>query len=513
MRWPHPIGACNAQRPASHGRRPPKHPQVRARESLPILFRTGREPVSSRAVNAVLSAAGLAGVLLLGLAGRYLAAIGDLSEGRLALLLATGVGALVVTIGVARRWAAVGRLLVYALYLLISTEAGLQILAAVGYLPAVNTNYNAPYGRIYWTREGFSNSIQNRFGWYAPDWELSAPRRIVLIGDSFIEGVQVGREENIAVRLDQFMRPARRADPRTTVLSLGIPGGGLAHDLEILAYATRHFAPKEVFVFVTLANDYRNALERMQHTAADRYPYYVLDASRRLVLASGSAGARERIARKLDFSHRGLLANLPRTLVSQSMLLAASRAMSLSLSAPSAPMAAEPERATGTADRHDEHWPERFPFVGGPDADEAYAVVDALLSACHDIAKSRGIELHIVTIPIFPPDFYQESGSGWSLQFGETDFLRPERDLEALGAREGIPVLPMGRWLRERGFTVEQIGGMYFFAGQMRGHWTSFGHEVFARAVYESFYQHKEASSGPAPVGAHGGVGTRLSGN
>lgn len=499
-RWCCTVPHLGTRTPSGQGL--PSSPELRGKEVSHILRRSGRKPLSSRAVNVLLSVAGLAGLLLLWLAGRYLVAIGSLSQERLALLLTAAIVTLVLTAGVARRWAGVGRLLMYALYLLMSAEAGLQILAGAGYLPAVNTSYNAPYGRIYWTREGFSNSIQNRFGWYAPDWRLSAPRRIVVIGDSFIEGAQVGRDQNIAVRLDSLIRDGEGPHPRSAVLALGIPGGGLAHDLEILAYATRHFAPQQAIMFVTLANDYRNALTRMQHTAPNRYPYYVLDASGRLILTPGSAGARERIARKLDFSHRSLLANLPRTLVSQSMLLAVSRR--LSSWDPNASVATEREPGTGTTDTQDERWPERFAFVGGPDADEAYAVVDALLLACRDLAKSRGVELRIVTIPIFPPDFYRQSGSGWSLQFGETDFLRPERDLEAFGAREGIPVLPMGRWLRERGVTVEQIGRMYFFAGQMRGHWTQLGHEVSARAVYESFFQNKEepGASGPAAAGA-----------
>lgn len=450
--------------------------------------------MSSRAVGAMVSAVCVAALLIFGLAGRYLVAVGEWSDLRLALFLAAGVGISWSTVALVRRFSALGRLLVYGLYLLGATEAGLQALAAAGSLPGVNINSGAPYGRTYWTQEGFSNSIQNRFGWHAPEWKLSRARPIVLIGDSFIEGVQVGPEENIGVRLAELIRGAGAREGGPAVLSLGVSGGGPAHHLELLAYAARHFAPREAIVFVTMVNDYRNALERMQHTAPDRYPYYRLDPSGRLVLTPGSDRGRDLFARKLDFRHRSLLANLPRTLFSHSMLLAVARTV--------AEEAAQPQRRVVPANGQDEPWADRFPFVEGGDADEAFDVLDALLRACRDLGRRQGIELRIVTIPFLPPDFDRESGETWSLQFGDEDFLRPERDLEAFGSREGIQVLPMGRWLREHGVTAEQVRGMYFRVGRTRGHWTRLGHEMFARAVFESFYREGEDAPSAPPTQA-----------
>ena len=61
---------------------------------------------------------------------------------------------------------------------LVLVELGLQAVGWLGLLPGVNTKIKSPHGRVYWSREGLGNSIRNRFGWYYPEFNTTAVRKI-----------------------------------------------------------------------------------------------------------------------------------------------------------------------------------------------------------------------------------------------------------------------------------------------------------------------------------------------
>src|SRR5437870_9219544 len=102
----------------------------------------------------------------------------------------------------ARRFSVRGQFgIFFTLLCLLLTEALLQIIGWLGLLPGVNTKAKVPYGRIYWASEGRGNSIRNRFGWHFPEFDLRATHRVAVIGDSFVEAVEVGRSRNFAALL------------------------------------------------------------------------------------------------------------------------------------------------------------------------------------------------------------------------------------------------------------------------------------------------------------------------
>ena len=105
-----------------------------------------------------------------------------------------------------KRTAALNLLLVLASLSLI--ELGLQAAGWLGLLPGVNTKIKTPHGRVYWSREGLGNSIRNRSGWYYPEFNTTAGRKIALVGDSFVEAVEVHRSRNEGAILEQQMRAA-----------------------------------------------------------------------------------------------------------------------------------------------------------------------------------------------------------------------------------------------------------------------------------------------------------------
>src|SRR5438552_15376991 len=104
---------------------------------------------------------------------------------------------------------------------LLFVETLMQAAGWLGVLPAVNTKERLPWGRVYWTAEGFENSIRNRYGWHFPEFDLSKTDRIGIIGDSFVEAVEVSRTRNTAAVLRRKLHSSR---PGTEVMAFGEHG-------------------------------------------------------------------------------------------------------------------------------------------------------------------------------------------------------------------------------------------------------------------------------------------------
>ena len=165
---------------------------------------------------------------------------------------------------------------------LLLVELLLQAAAWSGVLPAVNImGARAAFARVYWTTEGHGNGIRNRFGWYSPPFDLKASHRIVLLGDSQIEALQMPRTQNQAADLQKLLR---EKSPDCAVFGLGISGICPAHSIDMLDYAWRHFHPQEAIVTVSIGSDITEALPSLCRHPADRFIYYNLNSNGGLVL-------------------------------------------------------------------------------------------------------------------------------------------------------------------------------------------------------------------------------------
>jgi hypothetical protein len=122
--------------------------------------------------------------------------------------------------------------------ILLGLELVLQILTIPGWLPSFFTfqsGINHPYGRVYQTKEGFTNGMMNRYGLHQPDTKLNLDqnvRRIVLIGGSFIQGFQVPKNEHLSHQLEQLLNNG--TNNPVQIIALGMPDAGVGiymHDL------------------------------------------------------------------------------------------------------------------------------------------------------------------------------------------------------------------------------------------------------------------------------------------
>ena len=364
-------------------------------------------------------------------------------------------------------------------------ELLLQLAAGLGVLPDVNTKFKAPFARVYWTAEGHGNDIRNRYGWHTPAFDLNAPKRVAIIGDSLVEAVEVGRNQNASADLERLLR-AKSAD--WSVLGLGNHGTSPAYYLDVFDYAERHFSPQEVVVMISLVNDINESSPALNYLSPRDYIYYDLDSDGRLVLNPASAGVRAEFDRGLEFSHQPFLVTLPVTLQSHCMLLQ----LEISLLAKIKRRSNLPEIAAADpeAAKYGRIGLSLKPYelAPGPEAQHSMTVMLAELAQLKQKCDAQGVKLRLVTMPFFPPPFYAtQHGAAWSLKLADKyDFLAPDKQIAAFADSRGIPFLSIAEWLQAKKISAEEIHTFYFTEGS--GHLTERGHAICSEAIFDAFY-------------------------
>jgi hypothetical protein len=362
-------------------------------------------------------------------------------------------------------------------------ELLLQALCWTGVMPAINTKENVPFGRVYWTSEGRGNSLRNRYAWHFPPFHLDRTNRIAVIGDSFVEAVEVSRSRTVGAALRARVEPA---ESRRTVMSFAMHGTGPAHYLELLAYAQRHFAIKDAVIVCYLGNDFVDVSPgAAMHDPRD-YIYYGLATNQTLSLDATGEQTRARFAAELEWRHRPWPMFLPRILASHcmtaqlplSVLRARATRKQMQSDARTVPMDAALARLGLKA--------EPFAVNQSPQAREAAAILKALFAEADEFARKNAIQLRVVTVPFFPPDFYAQNGRDWKAQVGEHDFFLPDRDLAEWAKQRSVPFLSLGDRMKERGFTTDEIRRLYLTHGS--GHFSEAGHQFAAEEIERAFF-------------------------
>lgn len=397
--------------------------------------------------------------------------------------------------------------LILLLYLIATCELILQAAAGLGLIPRVHVYKHVPYGRIYYTREGFANGWMNRYGWHATPFE-DQPEvpKVALIGDSFVLAAGVPARQNAGALLQERLASSPSSDHPRAVLSMGISNTGPAEYLEVLRYAQRHFQPREAIVAIFVGNDFRNLLAPDEKRRRERDIYYQLDESGHLSLLPESQQARRDFVSRLEYNHRNPLWLLPlivRSHFLSSAVLQETRTVVWErvnqLVTGAMPATVEEENLA-----KEMRWLGLDAFVfedpPGAEAEAMMALGLSLLDASFEFAEAHGMRLRLVTIPVVPPSFYaRHQGTDWSFRQGGYDLELPERRLVAHAEANGVPILPLARTLREKGLDVDEIRSLYFNG---YGHFSHEGQRFLADALWERFYAPAAQAKGTARAGS-----------
>jgi len=283
--------------------------------------------------------------------------------------------------------------------------------------------------------------------------------RVLVLGDSFVEGAQVPVEDTVSRQLEPLLATAAPGRPVDAV-NAGNAGFGTAQEVLYLEHDGAAYQPDVVVLVYFVDNDlpdngYRVARERRLDTT--RRPFFVPDGRGGIELRPGLAPPPDRLEVVRPLLRKSVAYNL----IENFLLWHEAR---------------EQEQAQIGKNRPT--------YLVDPPADwdEAWWVTEQILGRARDSARSIGAELVVVAAP----SYFQLDADAWRwLVEGDTrerNVYRqdvPNRRLAEIAGRQGLRFLDLLPAIRAE----HQAGARLYFPAD--GHWTGAGHAFAARQIAE----------------------------
>jgi hypothetical protein len=409
------------------------------------------------------------------------------------------------------------KVVAYPMIGLLVVEAILQILAFAGSLPgvrAIGGNFY-PYERVYYKGESTHNRFANRYGWYSPDQKLeNDKRRILIVGGSYVQGLQVKEEENFGVLLSKRINEKKsEKNSEIDVVSMGMSGFGLTSflfddSMRELPHIIEH---EEMIVLFHLGDDFQSPVD--SHTSIR----YTIESNGEVRVHPADARLRH------DLTHyylRGYMSfQLVETIRNNYLT---SKVVSSIVNG----RAHNPKVAGISTDNEAVNFPRivgfvvnnyavtepghagikttdidiidqgnNFMFKQGDSEDirEATVIAEGILKVAQEYALANNITLRVVTVPAFPANFFEMNrATEWKTQFGGYDLLQPEEVLVEIAKKYHISILPMGKYMLQDRLSTEDIRSLFSTGGY--GFFTQEGHQYFSEAIYDCFCSEKASN-------------------
>jgi lysophospholipase L1-like esterase len=370
--------------------------------------------------------------------------------------------------------AVVGASLLVALLL---AEIALRMMgfsAPVWYRPDPQLGWTLRPGMNAWfTREGRARVTINAEGRRDRETTLNKPDdvyRIVVLGDSYSEAMQVEREQAYWWLLPERLASCGfQAGKRIEVLNFGVSGYGTAQEYVMLESRAIRYRPDLVLLQFTNGNDVRNnsfALEDEKYQ-----PFYVLDRDGRLRIddsfaTSDSFQASLSLSRELArrASDHSRVLQLVRNVREIPVVRKAHAGDNLGVEQGLEPVVLTPPK--------DRLW------------QEAWQITEGLIGMTSEYARRNGARFMLFTVPyaiqVHPDRKLREA---LATKLGVEDLLYPDRRLEQFGTKNGVDVLPLAPVMQR----LAEERQVYFHGfsniGMGRGHWNADGHRAAAELI------------------------------
>jgi hypothetical protein len=285
----------------------------------------------------------------------------------------------------------------------------------------------------------------------------SGAYRVLVLGDSFVEGAQVPAESTVTRQLETTFQ-ARWPDRRPEVVNAGNAGFGTAQELLFWEHEGVAYQPDVVVLVYFVDNDlpdngYRVARERKLDTT--RRPFFVPDGKGGIELRPGAAPPPDSFAGVRPLLRRSVTYNL----LENFLLWHEAR---------------EQEQAQIGKNRPT--------YLVDPPAewDEAWWVTEQVMARVQSSVRASGADLVVVAAP----SFFQVDDDAWRWLVGGDTRERnryepdaPNRRLAEIAQRQGLRFLDLLPAVRE----AQKAGGHLYYPAD--GHWTAEGHAFAARQI------------------------------
>lgn len=290
--------------------------------------------------------------------------------------------------------------------------------------------------------------------------------RVLLLGDSFVEAVQVAEADTTAARLEAGL--TRAAGRPVEVLNAGVAGYGTGHTLLFFEHEGLRYQPDVAVLVVFLGNDVgdNNYQPDPDERSLPRRPYWTLRPD-------GSVA-------------QGAWAPPPRPTDALQRLRDCCRLYNVVETGVLMKLGTGVQRDTPQADE-EVRYLVRSLYDTRPEGEmlRGWQLTEGLLAALRDRAAAAGVPLVVVGAP----DWLALDLDAWTRRLGDSRAssgrYRPDSPNARLGeisARLGLPYLDLYPLLNAR------AGGepLYF---PIDTHWTPAGHAVVAEAVERQLHE------------------------
>jgi lysophospholipase L1-like esterase len=326
--------------------------------------------------------------------------------------------------------------------------------------------FQVPSSTGWYRTDEFVSRVQfNALG--LRDWEIApvkpeGERRILVLGDSFVQGAEVNIEDTLTTHLQSRIRAAGH---RARVINAGVAGFSTDQQLLLLRNLGWALAPDIVILVFYIGNDVpENSVELTDFVK----PYFTLDAQGVLqphpFEAREDSGAEEvtawirRQSQLAGMIDTGVVPKL-RTLPGMAKVPSVDHEVVGPITVGAGPGGSDVYRAEMSSSwRH------------------AWAVTDALIHELAEESRQHSIPLVLV----IAPSKWEVHTEDWELLLRQNnlpndgwDLDAPARRIAAMSEREGVPFISPLAVLRESARSKR-----YYFRQDV--HWTAAGHRAVA---------------------------------
>jgi hypothetical protein len=355
--------------------------------------------------------------------------------------------------------------------------SGFEGRAKVRVVPGKGITFE-PGARYRHVKEGFSTGRFNAQGFRDRERRVEKPPggwRILVLGDSFVEAMQVPLDDAFPAVLEDRLR-RRPGGAAIEVPAMGQSGFGTASELMRYLDFGSAYEPDVVLLAFYAGNDVRDNSRLLSRDAPEFY--FTLGPDGALRLDRSEIEAREQARAAAGFAEwireRSDLAAL---VAERLYLLRSSRR---------AGRAPAPASTSAAPDLHDDF--NVYAEDAGAEWREAWVVTAAILDRLAHETEARGSRLAIVSIGT-PEQVEEDLGRPVLAAAPGRDLDRPDRRLEATARALGVPCLLLAPGLRAA--EAQGDGRLYGFGARRGGHWNERGHAAAARLI-EDFLETRD---------------------
>jgi hypothetical protein len=330
----------------------------------------------------------------------------------------------------------------------------------------------APHQKSRWVNQDYDVTIvTNSAGFHDGEHVLQKPSdfyRIVVLGDSFVEALQVPVADGFCQQLERVLKASVHRS-RVEVVNLAISGTGPAQQYRVLETMGLRYQPDLVVMVVLPDNDFRDSSQRLSGSVAK--PYYAVDSDGMLrYIPPQESGVGVAL---MPWLRRSALLHLIRQAIATTPV--EERLATIGLLSPASGVRSDYTYPSIPLDWH-------VYLADLPEAWlDAYRITHRMIHESKLLAEQHNAKFLVVLIgsPATIEDRWKETLASYSgTDQVKWDFERPYRAIEKLGRDVGFAVVNLVEPF-QRDYQQHQVS----HAWPHDGHWNPRGHKLAAEVV------------------------------